>query len=586
MRILFILFVSACVYAEPQIQIAARFFDTSTKPESVLSAPRVITLAGQEAMVTVGSEHVLSLPGTDQVQTLDEGISLKIRPSVREGRVLLEGTFRHSDPVAPSSIHRSKELASATLRRTETSFMLWARPGAPQSLTISEDKRLELQVELIAFENAAPIYWQAFAALPPQPENAGPGDLAKWLEESEDALNLLHKAAAMDHCDWELDYSKGFELALPHLGKMNSLCKAAIARAQAFPAQAQADLQAAMRAAGHIGVDPLIMPQLVRLKLQKEVRDVLDPSDLSAAEIKAWQQLLAANGPELAELIDKEREIMLGYVRAKLTTATDQEKAEMLNAIGLELANDTNLTAMLEGADADYRELLRAAGLPQAERGPAIAAFEAKLATKEANALSRQLLPSIGTLNEKFQRAAAENQALAQQLMDDFDRVDREYLEDLFSKPHTGGNFVGSRLSRDSYNTEQKSALTGLLKKEREGLGVAFFRTNANNYGKLLYTWGVGPKLHVKEVVVFRAEEDLFFESIVLAPAGHMDLDTGSGSHESGVQGGNYRPDLHFRYVGEWLMFVSETDCAQFLFPMEWILPPADRSTDTGKEDW
>ena len=98
----------------------------------------------------------------------------------------------------------------------------------------------------------------------------------------------------------------------------------------------------------------------------------------------------------------------------------------------------------------------------------------------------------------------------------EFDLVNRKHLEDLFVKTNAGKNFVEEKLSRDSYNAKQKGNLAKLLKEKRKGLGVAFFQTNENNYGKMLYTWGVGPKLHLKKIVVFREKENLFLEAIVI----------------------------------------------------------------------
>ena len=152
--------------------------------------------------------------------------------------------------------------------------------------------------------------------------------------------------------------------------------------------------------------------------------------------------------------------------------------------------------------------------------------------------------------------------------MDEYDLVNRKHLEDLFANPKFGMGFVEGKLSRDSYNAKQKGNLRITLKEERKGLGVAYFRTNGKNYGKLLYTWGVGPKLHLKEVVVFRAKKNLILKSIVIGSAGHIDLDTGKGSHQPGVFDDKYSPDLHFSHVGGELMFLSETDGARLLFPM------------------
>ena len=69
----------------------------------------------------------------------------------------------------------------------------------------------------------------------------------------------------------------------------------------------------------------------------------------------------------------------------------------------------------------------------------------------------------------------------------------------------------------------------GLMRTAKAG-GVAFFHTNGGGYGKLLYTWGIGPKLHLKDIVVFHPQKNLILKSIVLEPAGHMDLDTGEGT--------------------------------------------------------
>ena len=154
---------------------------------------------------------------------------------------------------------------------------------------------------------------------------------------------------------------------------------------------------------------------------------------------------------------------------------------------------------------------------------------------------------------------------------DEYDLVERKHLEGLFAKPIVGKNFVEGKLSRDSYNAWQKGNLRKCLNQERNGLGVAFFRTNEQNHGKLLYTWGIGPKLHLKEVVVFRVKENLILKSVVIGSAGHIDLDTGEGTHKPGIFGDKYNPDLHFSNVDGELMFLSETGGARFLFPMKKI---------------
>jgi len=152
---------------------------------------------------------------------------------------------------------------------------------------------------------------------------------------------------------------------------------------------------------------------------------------------------------------------------------------------------------------------------------------------------------------------------------DEFDSLKREDLKALFVEPKLAKGFLTGKISRDAYNQNQKGKLRAWLNEDRKGWGVAFFHTNGGRYGKLLYTWGIGPKLHLKDIVVFHPQKNLILKSVVLGPAGHMDLDTGEGTHiKAGLFGERYNPDLHFSHVKKDFMLLSETDGSRFIFPM------------------
>jgi len=152
---------------------------------------------------------------------------------------------------------------------------------------------------------------------------------------------------------------------------------------------------------------------------------------------------------------------------------------------------------------------------------------------------------------------------------DEFDSLKREDLKALFVEPKLAKGFLTGKISRDAYNQNQKGKLRAWLNEDRKGWGVAFFHTNGGSYGKLLYTWGIGPKLHLKDIVVFRPKKNLILKSVVLGPAGHMDLDTGGGAHnKAGLFGERYNPDLHFSHVKKDFMLLSETNGSRFIFPM------------------
>ena len=177
------------------------------------------------------------------------------------------------------------------------------------------------------------------------------------------------------------------------------------------------------------------------------------------------------------------------------------------------------------------------------------------------------------------QKAAVERDSSPIVLVDDaFDKVSEAYIEHLFATAEHDGKFVRDRFSHDDYSLKQKHCFE--LHASRKGLGMAFFRTNEGNYGKLLYTWGVGPKLHLQEVVVFDSQSGKTVvrtdKNISLDLAGHYDLDTGAGSHatwEDGYGDDHYRPDLRHSSVYGLDRHLEGTDGASFLFPIDNLAP-------------
>ena len=274
-------------------------------------------------------------------------------------------------------------------------------------------------------DNAALVYWQAFAALPPKPQSTAPEKMRAWVKESSRALGLLHDAAVIKKCDWGVDFSKGFELALPHLSKMRELTQAALARAetrfQKNPEQAHADMQAAMRAAQHVGSDNLLICQLVRIAIEKQVADMLikHADTLSVTSKKSWRQCLTSipKPPTLAEVVETEREISIGAMRPQMRNISEKKLADTNRLLGLHLGSVTEARELVEQTDTDYRELVRLAGLPSAERAAAFAEFERKLDNAgPAHQLSRMLIPALGKMSDRL-RQAEEKMAKLRQLV-------------------------------------------------------------------------------------------------------------------------------------------------------------------------
>ena len=90
---------------KPQVQISSRFIDG----DDVLSAPRVLTTAGQEAVMTVAQEVGDSL----------DGVVLSVTPRVVDGKIFLEGfAFAGKGKLdGPDGIKARAKLALESLKK-------------------------------------------------------------------------------------------------------------------------------------------------------------------------------------------------------------------------------------------------------------------------------------------------------------------------------------------------------------------------------------------------------------------------------------------------------------------------------------
>jgi hypothetical protein len=114
-------------------------------------------------------------------------------------------------------------------------------------------------------ENAAPLLAQAFAALP-----AGDAKSASYLAQGQQALALLHKAAARGQCRYPVDLTRFPDMPLPHLPKIKAGCQLLGREAMANAAKGQTDLAAqsilhGLRLARSLEQEPLLISQLVRI---------------------------------------------------------------------------------------------------------------------------------------------------------------------------------------------------------------------------------------------------------------------------------------------------------------------------------
>src|SRR5262245_26555898 len=141
--------------------------------------------------------------------------------------------------------------------------------------------------------NAALKYWQGFALLPAMDQNQEkmlnewnkvPLDAAalKLIDESRQSITYLQQGAAIDRCDWGLDYDEGIRLLVPHGVKSRTLARLAALDARHEFEQAHwkagwDDVVALLRLARHVESDPIMINQLVGCAIEGIAIDAAAP---------------------------------------------------------------------------------------------------------------------------------------------------------------------------------------------------------------------------------------------------------------------------------------------------------------------
>jgi hypothetical protein len=192
-----------------------------------------------------------------------------------------------------------------------------------------------------ASENAADLYRAAYAKLLAQDDPARDrfseqleryddpslpiDDAAKaLLDESSEIIDLARRAAAKSKCDWNYDYSKGFELLLPELNALRLTSRLVLLNARRLAEegklnQAHSDVAAVFAMAKHHGDEPIMVNRLVAagVRIQASMSAAWLAPRLSQTQLAEFQRKLKAigNPAPLSAVIGGERRTTLDYLR-------------------------------------------------------------------------------------------------------------------------------------------------------------------------------------------------------------------------------------------------------------------------------
>ena len=191
-------------------------------------------------------------------------------------------------------------------------------------------------------DNAAVLYYKACLVIgdPPEEvagvmtdairgENEINEQLKEFIESQSSAIELAMAATAIEDCDWGMDYSKGFELLMPHLGHMRKVCKIILLDAQIKAGAG--DIEKAMeqslvcfRIARHIKRDTTIISSLVGISIEQlaceNIVTILSKHAVSEELLKHVRDTLkelTRDYGTMKECLRMEAEIAVNYMRTK-----------------------------------------------------------------------------------------------------------------------------------------------------------------------------------------------------------------------------------------------------------------------------
>jgi hypothetical protein len=244
-----------------------------------------------------------------------------------------------------------------------------------------------------------------------------------YLGEKEEVLDLLRKATALDECKFDLDFTKGIGMLLPHLSAMSRAARllvlAAVERAASGrPDEAAESLVACLRIGSAVKHEPIFLSALVRIAsdyiaVGQVERWAVEKSISPQALERVEAALAAAADPTILERAMVGERCFGIYIHQNCVL-----KPELLRALGLDDMGGGPLRHLVPQAylKADMlcylgimNQYVAAArrGVPEGLRAAPRAGGEIEEMIPRCFFVSRQILPALGGVFTEVQRHMA-----------------------------------------------------------------------------------------------------------------------------------------------------------------------------------
>jgi hypothetical protein len=289
-------------------------------------------------------------------------------------------------------------------------------------------------------------YWQAFALMPTPDKDQEkllwdgyktPLDAtaAKLIGNSELSLKYLRRGAALERCDWSLDYGDGVFLVLPHASKSRILSRLAALHArhefdQGHWKSGLEDVASLFKLARHVETDPIAIIQMVGYTIEATAIDTAAPylpelkSVLPELTPAKFDPLPAR--PTVEQMLLKEKEVgPMWLIRAikeaeqtragswqdvwkkALAPAKTEEPESNYQALVKAATSAEGAIKKLEDLFPFYDELAKLVALPWNEFDAKYAEFVRRMNSE--NVLTRFYIPAMDRLVAAERRSQARN---------------------------------------------------------------------------------------------------------------------------------------------------------------------------------
>ena len=241
--------------------------------------------------------------------------------------------------------------------------------GAPAAAQLPDSRNAATWYEK-SFERLEAIEiteqeWEALDAFRHDPDGAPPETVREVIARVQTVLSAVRRGVRQGYSDFGLDYSQGFDLMLPHLGRLRTIGKLMTVEAGLHlrdgNAAAAADGIASLYRMGeHVSDDAIIISSLVGQSIFWNADGVaqygLDRGTFGPAEAtelrKALEGLEGRDPFEIVDAIDNEREVMVGWVRDKY--GDEEDRARMLDELSFDgNENEEAALRLLDPAEFD-----------------------------------------------------------------------------------------------------------------------------------------------------------------------------------------------------------------------------------------